>query len=96
MHTKKVNECAITSEQSVFESRIVMSYPRCGYAYRYKRVFRVAVNTYLPIFRGLQTCNGEYTKHCMWSRHQLKMASPAEMRKRRSNFQIRQFYLKKH
>ena len=30
MHTKKVNECAVTSERSVFfESRIVMSYPRC-------------------------------------------------------------------
>ena len=29
MHTKKVNECAVTSERSVFESRIVMSYPHC-------------------------------------------------------------------
>ena len=25
MHTKKVNGCAVTSERSVFESRIVMS-----------------------------------------------------------------------
>ena len=29
----------------------------------YKRALRVAVNTYVPIFRDLQTCNGEYTKH---------------------------------
>ena len=58
--------------------------------YIYKRVFRVAVNTYVPIFRGLQTCNGEYTKHCTRSRHQLKMAAPAEVSKRRSNFRIRQ------
>ena len=38
-----------------------------------------------------QTCNGEYTKHCTQSRHQLKMAAPADVSKRRSNFQIRQF-----
>ena len=47
----------------------------------YKRAFRVAVNTYVPIFRGLQTCNGEYTKHCTRSRHQLKMAASAEVSK---------------
>ena len=62
----------------------------------YKRAFRVAVNTYVPIFRGLQTCNGEYTKHCTRSRHQLKMAAPAEVSKRRSNFRIRQFKEKRH
>ena len=62
----------------------------------YIRVFRVAVNTYVPIFRGLQTCNGEYTKHCTRSRHQLKMAAPAEVSKRRSNFRIRQFKEKRH
>ena len=50
---------------------------------------------YVPIFRGLQTCNGEYTKHCMRSRHQLK-AAPAEVSKRRSNFRIRQFKEKRH
>ena len=61
-----------------------------------KRVFRVAVNTYVPIFWGLQTCNGEYTKHCTRSRHQLKMAAPAEVSKRRSNFRIRQFKEKRH
>ena len=61
-----------------------------------KRAFHVAVNTYVPIFRGLQTCNGEYTKHCTWSRHQLKMAVPAEVSKRRSNFRIRQFKEKRH
>ena len=49
------------------------------------------MNTYVPIFRGLQTCNGEYTKHCTSSRHQLKMAAPTEVSERRSNFRIRQF-----
>ena len=52
----------------------------------YKRVLRVAVNMYVPIFGGLQTCYGKYTKHCMQSRHQLKMATPAEVSKRHSNF----------
>ena len=54
------------------------------------------MNTYVPIFRGLQTCNGEYTKYCTRSRHQLKMAAPAEVSKRRSNFRIRQFKEKRH
>ena len=54
------------------------------------------MNTYVPIFRGLQTCKGEYTKHCTRSRHQLKMAAPAEVSKRRSNFRIRQFKEKRH
>ena len=31
----------------------------------YKRVSRVAVNTYVPIFRSLQTCNGEYTNETL-------------------------------
>ena len=30
-------------------------------------------------FTGKQTCNGEYTKHCTRSGHQLKMAAPAEV-----------------
>ena len=38
-----------------------------------------------------QTCNGEYMKHCTRSRHQLKMAAPAEVSEKRSNFRIRQF-----
>ena len=38
-----------------------------------------------------QTCNGEYTKRGMRSRHQLKMAIPAEVSEKRSNFRIRQF-----
>ena len=42
-------------------------------------------------FMRKQPCNGEYTKHCTQSRHQLKMASPAEVSEKRSNFQIRQF-----
>ena len=44
-------------------------------------------------FTRKQTCNGEYTKHCTRSRHQLKMAAPAEVHvsEKRSNFRIRQF-----
>ena len=42
-------------------------------------------------FTRKQTCNGEYTKHCTQSRHQLKMTSPAEVNEKRSNFRIRQF-----
>ena len=42
-------------------------------------------------FTRKQTCNGEYTKHCTRSRHQLKMAVPAEVSEKRSNFRIRQF-----
>ena len=37
-------------------------------------------------FTRKQTCNGEYTKHCTRSRHQLKMAAPAEVSEKRSNF----------
>ena len=42
-------------------------------------------------FTRKQTCNGKSTKHCTRTRHQLKMAAPAEVSKRRSNFRIRQF-----
>ena len=42
-------------------------------------------------FTRKQTCNGEYTKHCTRSRHQLKMAALAEVSEKRSNFRIRQF-----
>ena len=42
-------------------------------------------------FTRKQTCNGEYTKHCMRNRHQLKMAASAEVSEKRSNFRIRQF-----
>ena len=42
-------------------------------------------------FTRKQTCNGEYTKHCTRSRHQLKMAVPAKVSEKRSNFRIRQF-----
>ena len=42
-------------------------------------------------FTRKQTCNGEYTKHCTRSRHQLKMAAPAEVSEKRSNFRISQF-----
>ena len=42
-------------------------------------------------FMRKQTCNGEYTKHCTRSRHELKMAAPAEVSEKRSNFRIRQF-----
>ena len=42
-------------------------------------------------FTRKQTCNGEYTKHCTRSRHQLKMAAPAEVNEKRSNFRMRQF-----
>ena len=38
-------------------------------------------------FTRKQTCNGEYTKHCTRSRHQLKMAAPAEVRKNAINFE---------
>ena len=37
-----------------------------------------------------QTCNGEYMEHCTQSRHQLKMAAPAKVSEKRSNFRIRQ------
>ena len=47
-------------------------------------------------FTHKQTCNGKYTKHCMRTKHQLKMAAPAEVSKRRSNFRIRQFKEKCH
>ena len=47
-------------------------------------------------FTRKQTCNGEYTKHCTRSRHQLKMAAPAEVSEKRSNFRIRQFKEKRH
>ena len=50
----------------------------------------------MQCFTRKQTCNGEYTKHCMRSWHQLKMADPAEVSKTRSNFRMRQFKEKRH
>ena len=38
---------AIASEPSIFSEN-----------HNYKRFFRVAVNTYVPIFRGLDACGG--------------------------------------
>ena len=38
-----------------------------------------------------QTCNRDYSKHCTWSRHQLKTAVPVEVSEKLSNFRIRQF-----
>ena len=68
MHSRLAN-AAVASERSIFSK----NHDYNTYNFIYKRVFRVAVNTYVPIFRGLQTCNGEYTKHCTRSRHQLKI-----------------------
>ena len=45
----------------------------------------------MQCFTCKQTCNREYTKHSTRSRHQLKMAAPAEVSEKRSNFRIRQF-----
>ena len=60
-----------------------------------KMFFRSLIYTVLiqnhSCFTRKQTCNGEYTKHCTRRRHQLKMATPAEVRENRSNFRIRQF-----
>ena len=47
-------------------------------------------------FTRKQTCNGKYMKHCTRTRNQLKMAAPAEVSKRCSNFRIRQFKEKRH
>ena len=79
------------------------SNPRCAHAHRgLINYIRITVAHIIRIiytvlmqnrscFTRKQTCNGEYTKHCTWSRHQLKMAAPAEVSERRSNFRIRQF-----
>ena len=50
----------------------------------------------MQCFTCKQTCNGEYTKHCTRCRHQLKMVAPAEVSKKCSNFQIRQYKKKFH
>ena len=42
-------------------------------------------------FTRKQTCNRGYTKHCTRSRHELKMAVPAEVSEKCSNFRIRRF-----
>ena len=42
---------------------------------------------YIIIKRNAVTCNREYTKHCMRSRHQLKMADPAKVRKNALTFE---------
>ena len=40
---------AVASERSIFSE---------NYDYIYKKVFRVAVNTYVPIFQGQRACGG--------------------------------------
>ena len=42
-------------------------------------------------YKHVTESNGEYTKHCMRSRNQLKMAAPAEVSKKRSILRIRKF-----
>ena len=74
--------------------------PRCACAPRVNKLFealkliRIIYTVLMQIrscFTRKQTCNGEYTKHCTRSRHQLKMATPTEVCEKRSNFRIRQF-----
>ena len=65
--------------------------------YNFRFYWRVSIhaliwnNNLTQCFTRRQTCNGEYTKHCTRSRHQLKMAAPAEVSEKRSNFRVRQF-----
>ena len=53
------------------------------------RIIHTVLMQNCSCFTHKQTCNGEYTKHCMRSRHQL--AAPAEVSEKCSNFRIRQF-----
>ena len=45
-HRRQAND-AVAVEQSIFNKN-----------HDYKRLFRVAVNMYVPIFRGLDACGG--------------------------------------
>ena len=46
-HPGQSNDAAVASEPSIFSEN-----------HNYKRFFRVAVNTYVPIFRGLDARGG--------------------------------------
>ena len=98
MHSRQANDTVASDLNEAFLAKITIIYIS---------FFRVTMNKYEPIFRGLDASDcrklrthththTEDTKHFTQSRHQLKMASPANIVKKCSNFRIRQFKEKLH
>ena len=89
----------------IYKEDFAQQYDNCGArsgspqlfeALKLIRIIYIVLMQNRSCFTRKQTCNGKYTKHCTRTRHQLKMAAPAEASKRRSNFRIRQFKEKFH
>ena len=79
----------LACERSIFSKN--HDYNKLFEALKFIRLIYTVLMQNRSCFTRKQTCNGEYTKHCTRSRHQLKMAAPAEVSEKRSNFRIRQF-----
>ena len=79
----------LACEQSIFSKN--HDYNILFEALKLIRIIYTVLMQNRSCFTRKQTCNEEYTKHCLRSRHQLKMATPAEVSEKRSNFRIRQF-----
>ena len=83
----------LACERSIFSKN--HDYNKLFEALKLIRIKYTVLTQNRSCFTHKQTCNGEYTKHCTRSRHQLKMAAPAEVSEKRSNFRIRQFKVKR-
>ena len=79
----------LACERSIFSKN--HDYNKLFEALKLIRIIYTVLMQNRSCFTREQTCNGEYTKHCTRSRHQLKMAAPAEVSEKCSNFRIRQF-----
>ena len=74
-----------------FSAKITIIINKLFEALKLIRIIYTVLMQNRSCFTRKQTCNGEYTKHCTRSRHQLKMAAPAVVSEKRCNFRIRQF-----
>ena len=78
----------LACERSIFSKN--HDYNKLFEALKLIRIIYTVLTQNMTCFTHKQTCNGEYTKYCTQSRHQLKMAAPAEVSEKCSNFRIRQ------
>ena len=76
----------LACERSIFSKN--HDYNKLFEALKLIRIKYTVLTQNRSCFTHKQTCNGEYTKHCTRSRHQLKMAAPAEVSEKRSNFKL--------
>ena len=93
MPSRQTNDAVAACERSIFSKN--HDHNKLFEALKLMRVIYTVLMQNRSCFTRKQTCNGEYTKHCTRSRHQLKMAAPAEVSEKRSNIRSNKTILRK-